>query len=753
MEASVDTKEQTTEELRLFPTAEAEDELDEARRRSPLRRLFCSSKIFLPPGGERPQRPELQMSVIIQSKAAQHYTNGKELMGKSQFEKALICFSRGVTLQPEQTHLHEGRAEAYLQMCDFQSAAACYKRAWMLQPGACRDRLAFVYYLQGQCLLDRGLFLEALEAFSKAAEVKPGCRSYEVKSLVCLAAAGHHADCLKQVNQWMLSDGPTSDLYILRARLLKLLNKTSQCFRDVTSALALNPRCPVAAALLQRLREAAEENRQQAADAALSGRLPDALLCIDHALEHCPRDARLYLFRGTLYRRMKDFTAAIEDLVQAMELLEEEEEVRGQTDGRGSVQEEVRGQKDGRASVQEEVRGQKDGRGSVEEEVRGQTDGRGSVEEEVRGQTDGWGSVQEEVRGQTDGRGSVEEEVRGQTDGRASVQEEVRGQKDGRGSVEEEVRGQTDGRGSVEEEVRGQTDGWGSVQEEVRGQTDGRGSVEEEVRGQKDGRGSVEEEVRGQTDGRGSVEEEVRFQLVLTYNDLAVQCFGRGLHAEATVLLNKAVEEEKGEAGLYLNRGDCFFQQGEWRFALADYQQAEEMMCPDDPAVRLRLAVLHNTLGSLCFQDGCFQEAVDMFSAAVRYDPTAGRYYESRSKAFRKLLDLEGARRDLICTLILDPTNEELPPMLMDLFPGCSAADVLSGPAGQAVRADLMDAIQPRSSSSDQQRLKEDLQKTTLTNEKPSEAGKEQEEVQTTVNNLLWALRGDDALHNKLKKY
>ncbi|KAM8887072.1 tetratricopeptide repeat protein 16-like isoform 2-T2 [Spinachia spinachia] len=538
------------------------------------------------------------------------YTDGKELMGKSQFEKALICFSRGVTLQPEQTHLHEGRAEAYLQMCDFQSAAACYKRAWILKPGACGARLAFVYYLQGQCLLDRGLFLEALEAFSKAAEVKPGCRSYEVKSLVCLAAAGHHAECLQQVNEWMLSDGPTSDLYILRARLLKLLNKTSQCRRDATSALALNPRCPVAAALLQRLQEAGEEARQRAADAVLGGRLPDALLSIDHALEHCPRDARLYLFRGTLYRRMKDFTAAIEDLVQAVELLEE-----------------------------------------------------------------------------------------------------------------------------------------------VRGQTDGRGSREEEVRGQTDGRGSREEEVRGQTDGRSSVEKEVRFQLVLTFNDFAVQCFGRGLHAEATLLLNKAIEEEKGQAGLYLNRGDCFFQQGEWRFALADYQQAEEMMPPDAPAVRLRLAVLHNTLGSLCSQDGCFQEAADMFSAAVWYDPAAGRYYESRSKALRKLLDLEGARRDLICTLILDPTNEELPPMLMDLFPGCSAADVLSAPAGRAAAAELTDAIRARSSSCDQQRLKDDLQKLILTKENPSEAVDDREELQTPVNNLLWVLRGDDTLREKPKKY
>lgn len=70
-----------------------------------------------------------------------------------------------------------------------------------------------------------------------------------------------------------------------------------------------------------------------------------------------------------------------------------------------------------------------------------------------------------------------------------------------------------------------------------------------------------EKEVRGQAEARkekdepDSVQEEVQFQLVLTYNDFAVQCFSRGLYAEATLLLNKAIEEEKGQAGLYLNRG------------------------------------------------------------------------------------------------------------------------------------------------------------------------------------------------------
>lgn len=74
-----------------------------------------------------------------------------------------------------------------------------------------------------------------------------------------------------------------------------------------------------------------------------------------------------------------------------------------------------------------------------------------------------------------------------------------------------------------------------------------------------------EKEVRGQAEARdekgehGSVQEEVEFQLVLTYNDFAVQCFSRGLYAEATLLLNKAIEEEKGQAGLYLNRGgECY---------------------------------------------------------------------------------------------------------------------------------------------------------------------------------------------------
>ncbi|CAI5649342.1 unnamed protein product [Oreochromis niloticus] len=572
MDTSEETDDQTDAEQSFFPTAVSEEELVEAKRKSTLKRLFGSSKIFLHTE-KSCQRPDLQGSLIIQSKAAEHYTNGEEAMGKSQYERAVTCFSKAITLKPQQVQLYVSQAEAYLQLCDFQSAAACYKQAWLLEPGAFRDRLAFIYYLQGQCLFDQGFFVDALEAFSKAAEVKPGCRAHKVRSLACLTASGHHTDCLKLVNDWMASEGPTSDLYILRARLHKELNKTSVCYHDVRLALALNPTCPVAGALQLQLREASEQARQRAVDKALCGELPEALCMINIALANSPEDARLYLFRGTLYRRMKNFIPAIEDIIQAVEL-------------------------------------------------------------------------------------------------------------------------------SGEEEKEGP----------------------QEIRSQK--------------------------------------CFCKGLYAEATLLLNKAIEEEKGQAGLYLNRGGeavtpdlsvyCFFKQSYWYYALADYRQAEEMMQPNDPAVRLRLAVIYNTLGSLCFQDGRFQEAVSMFSLAIQHNPASSRYYESRSKAFRKLLNLSGARQDFICMLILDPTHEEVAPMLMSLFPGCRVSDVLSSPKGQAIRAQLMETMQECSSSSDPQRLSEKLCNMTLTNEsaasqskEPSEEGKElelcvnKEDMQITVRSLL----------------
>ncbi|KAK1892769.1 S-adenosylmethionine:tRNA ribosyltransferase-isomerase [Dissostichus eleginoides] len=55
----------------LFPTAVSAEKVEEARRKSTLKKCFGSSAIFLEPGEKRPQRLDLQASLIIQSKAAE----------------------------------------------------------------------------------------------------------------------------------------------------------------------------------------------------------------------------------------------------------------------------------------------------------------------------------------------------------------------------------------------------------------------------------------------------------------------------------------------------------------------------------------------------------------------------------------------------------------------------------------------------------------------------------------------------------
>jgi tetratricopeptide (TPR) repeat protein len=51
-------------------------------------------------------------------------------------------------------------------------------------------------------------------------------------------------------------------------------------------------------------------------------------------------------------------------------------------------------------------------------------------------------------------------------------------------------------------------------------------------------------------------------QILLTYNEFAIQCFEKHFYDDAIVLLNKAIKIEKGEKGFYVNRG------GKWPFII-----------------------------------------------------------------------------------------------------------------------------------------------------------------------------------------
>ncbi|TRY95844.1 hypothetical protein DNTS_021381 [Danionella cerebrum] len=503
------------------------------------------------------KNPDLSAQLILKEKAEMHYKAGIVSMSQSQFDNAISCFSKAILLVSHQTQYYVQRAEAYLHLCDFQSAALDYKCACRIEPQthAYPQRLAFIYYLQGQCLFDLGKFMEALESFTNAAELKPDYQPYHMRSMACLTALGRYFDCLRLVNNWLEMKDPSADLFILRARLHHQLNQArlddgssfeatrrklfsskielydsqmTNCYHDLRSALTSKPSSLEALELLKMLKEAAEECHQNAVEKALKGDLSAALRKINCALEYNPRRAQYHLFRGTLYRRLKDFTAAIEDLAHAFEF--------------------------------------------------------------------------------------------------CGV-----GEESGQGIAEDDS---------------------------------------EDL-------------------------EDAQTQLVLTYNDFAMHCFSRRLYKEATLLLNKAIEKHRDASELFVNRGDCFLKQGEWTFALADYEQAEEMD-PDNTIIWLRCAVIYNKLGLHCYESKNYLEAADKFSAAINYDPGVAQYYANRAKAFCKMGKMEGAKEDAISVRVLEPNNEQASvlPLLLSLFPGFSLNVIMTCSTAQSVKDLLKNKIE-----------------------------------------------------------
>ena len=77
---------------------------------------------------------------------------------------------------------------------------------------------------------------------------------------------------------------------------------------------------------------------------------------------------------------------------------------------------------------------------------------------------------------------------------------------------------------------------------------------------------------------------------------------------------------------------DCFYRTNKLRFALSDYKQALEL----DPAqwdIYCRVAVVCSEIGVELFGQRKFEEAEDLFTAAVHHNPKVARFYLCRSRA------------------------------------------------------------------------------------------------------------------------
>ena len=129
------------------------------------------------------ERAEILLMIISHSLSDSSYDDAEQYIVAREYEKSVNCLTKAINLQPKAVLYYVERAEIFLRLCDFSSAILNYKRACVLEPDNYDfySRLAFLYYFYGQCLFDQNLFPEALESFSRAAEMRPEVAGYHMR--------------------------------------------------------------------------------------------------------------------------------------------------------------------------------------------------------------------------------------------------------------------------------------------------------------------------------------------------------------------------------------------------------------------------------------------------------------------------------------------------------------------------------------------------------------------------------------------
>ncbi|XP_034958192.2 tetratricopeptide repeat protein 16 isoform X2 [Zootoca vivipara] len=290
--------------LELFPTAVTEEKLEEARQRK-ISRIFGPAKTL-----QHVTNPNKvgTFEGILQNKIDEHCNKGEQYFSRRDWENAVICYTKALNLNHNKVELYEKKAEALLQLCDFQSAALHFQKAYIVSSHQedIGHRFAFVFHLQGQCLYEQSAYLDALESFTRATELQPQNKLYRMRSIACLAALKKYNDCLQMINEEVAQERKNPDLFVLRARLYQCFGKVTFCFHNLQDALELDPEHSEALFMLEHLKKEAQKSKEHAVSKAVKGNLKGALVKINKAIDHNPLQADYFLFRAVELSKEED---------------------------------------------------------------------------------------------------------------------------------------------------------------------------------------------------------------------------------------------------------------------------------------------------------------------------------------------------------------------------------------------------------------------------------------------------------------
>ncbi len=135
--------------------------------------------------------------------------------------------------------------------------------------------------------------------------------------------------------------------------------------------------------------------------------------------------------------------------------------------------------------------------------------------------------------------------------------------------------------------------------------------------------------------------------LVIVYNRRGVAYYDLGEYRQAIEDYDQALRLDPGYAKAYYNRGNAYGRRGEYRRAIEDFDQALRL----DPGLALGYYNRGNAYSAL----GEHTQAIEDFDEALRLDPGNANAYYNRGVAYHELGEHARAIEDYDRALRLDP--------------------------------------------------------------------------------------------------
>ncbi|KAI9355418.1 hypothetical protein DFJ73DRAFT_279048 [Zopfochytrium polystomum] len=255
--------------------------------------------------------------------------------------------SRAIYVDPEDPALYLFRGDAYLDVCDLQSAIGNYKKALSLvspspkattgspfsfanvtgksvaeeiRPGRwIKYQLRRALFLWGQILLDQHRFKEALVSFEESRDLGMCFASVSLRIVAAYIGLGDFDEAIRLLYSLSEKYPTNANFHIIRAKLYQSQGCHDFVAIDLRKAIQADPSHPLIMELLEYVMVVATVYKNKAAEQIKKGHFDIAVFFFSQALELDPFDWCSTFKRGVLFHALGQSESAIEDFTTALE--------------------------------------------------------------------------------------------------------------------------------------------------------------------------------------------------------------------------------------------------------------------------------------------------------------------------------------------------------------------------------------------------------------------------------------------------